>query len=69
MFCVAFTSSYILVIYPCYQFRVDGEAMIHAVKFEDGKAKSYANHWLRCARFVDEHAAGQNIYLRVRLSY
>lgn len=39
--------------------------MVHAVMFQDGQAKSYANHWLRCARFLDETKAGGNIYPRV----
>lgn len=48
---------------PC---RFDGEAMLHAVCFEGGKAKSYTNHWLRCYRFCTERAAGCNLTLRVR---
>lgn len=46
--------------------RFDGEAMVHAVCFEDGKAKSYGNHWLRTFRYGVEKAAGCNIFLRVR---
>jgi carotenoid cleavage dioxygenase-like enzyme len=39
--------------------------MLHVVVLQGGSAKSYANHWLRCARFEHERAAGHNIYLRV----
>lgn len=39
--------------------------MVHAVMLRGGKAQSYANHWLRCARFVDEQRAGDNIYPRI----
>lgn len=39
--------------------------MVHAVVLRDGKAQSYANHWLRCDRFLHEQKAGSNIYLRV----
>jgi carotenoid cleavage dioxygenase-like enzyme len=39
---------------------------VHATQFKDGRAHSYANHYLRCDRFVHEREAGQNIYVRVR---
>jgi carotenoid 9,10(9',10')-cleavage dioxygenase 1 len=39
--------------------------MVHAVLFRNGRAQSYANHWLRCDRFLDELRAGENIYLRI----
>jgi carotenoid cleavage dioxygenase-like enzyme len=47
--------------------RFDGDGMVHAVHFGEGKAKSYSNHWIRCDRFVEEREAGSNVYMRVRL--
>eukprot|EP00892_Ulva_mutabilis_P006059 jgi/Ulvmu1/3825/UM018_0036.1 len=44
---------------------VDGEAMLHGVRFENGQALSYCNHWLRCPRFVHEKEQGENIYIRI----
>jgi hypothetical protein len=40
--------------------------MVHAVSFGSGQAKSYANHWIRCKRFLYEKAAGFPLFLRVR---
>jgi Retinal pigment epithelial membrane protein len=46
--------------------RFDGEAMMHAISFSNGQARSYTNHWLRCKRYLYEKAAGTPLYLRVR---
>lgn len=50
-----------------FAYRFDGDGMVHAVHFGEGKAKSYSNHWIRCDRFVEERDAGSNVYMRVRV--
>ena len=56
---------------PCHAAeavcRFDGDGMVHALHFQDGKAQSYSNHWIRCDRFVEEQEKGSNVYMRVRL--
>lgn len=44
----------------------DGEAMLHAVYFSEGKAMAYHNHWLRTPRWFAERAHKAALYLRVR---
>lgn len=39
----------------------DGDGMIHAVRFENGKA-SYVNRWVRTAAFVAEEQAGKSLW-------
>jgi carotenoid cleavage dioxygenase-like enzyme len=46
--------------------RFDGEGMVHAIRFGEGQAKSYTNHWIRCKRYLYEKAAGYNMFSRVR---
>ena len=46
--------------------RFDGDAMVHAIHFAGGKAKSYCNHWIRTQRYLMEKAAGFNLLMRVR---
>jgi carotenoid cleavage dioxygenase-like enzyme len=46
--------------------RFDGDAMVHAVHLEGGRAVAYTNHWLRTNRFVIERAAGMTMWPRVR---
>ena len=48
--------------------RFDGDAMIHAVRFADGKALSYQNHWLRTPRFLVEQQSGHDGSGRVHVS-
>lgn len=40
--------------------------MVHSVLFQDGQAKAYSNHWIRCKRYLYEKALGSNLYVRVR---
>lgn len=39
--------------------------MLHAVYFDNGRAKAYTNHWIRTKRLLLEKAAGCNLFLRV----
>jgi len=42
----------------------DGDGMIHAIQFEDGRA-SYANRWIRTWAFVEEEKAGASLWTGV----
>ncbi len=39
----------------------DGDAMLHAVQFEDGKA-TYRNRWIRTKNFIEEEQAGESLW-------
>ena len=39
----------------------DGDAMLHAVQFENGKA-SYRNRWIRTKNFIEEEQAGESLW-------
>ena len=45
--------------------RFDGDAMVHAVYFDKGKACSYANHQLRTPKLAAEQATGYDTELKV----
>ncbi|WP_211365580.1 carotenoid oxygenase family protein [Polyangium fumosum] len=42
----------------------DGDGMIHALRFEDGRAR-YANRWVRTWAFVEEEKAGASLWTGV----
>jgi carotenoid cleavage dioxygenase-like enzyme len=42
----------------------DGDGMIHAIEFEDGRA-SYTNRWVRTLAFLEEEKAGQSLWTGV----
>ena len=39
----------------------DGDAMLHAVQFENGKA-TYRNRWIRTKNFIEEEQAGKSLW-------
>ena len=41
--------------------RYDGDGMLHAIRFKDGRA-SYRNKWIRTAAFEEEAAAGRALW-------
>jgi carotenoid cleavage dioxygenase-like enzyme len=40
----------------------DGDAMLHCVRIQDGKATAYGNTYIRSPRFVANEAAGKELY-------
>lgn len=46
---------------PGNYHRYDGDAMVHAVHFRDGRA-TYRNRWVRTAAFEEEEAAGRALW-------
>jgi carotenoid cleavage dioxygenase-like enzyme len=41
----------------------DGDAMVHCIRIQDGKATAYSNTWLRSPRFVANESAGKELYV------